>query len=351
VRVGICLLTLTPGEMGGTETYARELLRGLDRVGEHDYRVLLPDGPTVEADGLDVAVATGYRPQLRRAGRAVTRTRAALRSRALRERLGPVDVTHYPLTVPLPRPSGAWVTTLHDVLHLDHPELFPATLRAFRRLGYDRTARNADCVIVISEFVRERAVDRLGLDPDRVRVVPLGVAHDRLSPGGETREPFLLYPARLWPHKNHARLFEAFAQLRRGRPELRLVLTGGGHEGASLPEGVESRGLVSDNELAGLYRSAACLVFPSLYEGFGLPPLEAMACGCPVAASRAGAIPETCGDAAALFDAYDPAAIAAGVEEALARAGELRARGLEHASRFTWETTARAHDEVYRRLA
>ena len=204
---------------------------------------------------------------------------------------------------------------------------------------------------MISEFVRERAVDRLGLDPDRVRVVPLGVAHDRLSPGGETREPFLLYPARLWAHKNHARLFEAFAQLRRGRPELRLVLTGGGHEGASLPEGVESRGLVSDNELARLYRSAACLVFPSLYEGFGLPPLEAMACGCPVAASRAGAIPETCGDAAVLFDAYDPAAIAAGVTEALGRSDELRARGLEHAARFTWEATARGHDEVYRRLA
>lgn len=351
MRVGICLLTLTPGEMGGTETYARELLRGLERVGGHDYCVLLPDGPDVKPEGLDVAVATGYRPQHRRVGRGVTCTRAALHSRALRERLGPVDVTHYPLTVPLPRPSGAWVTTLHDVLHLDHPELLPATLRLFRRLGYDRAARNANRVIVISEFVRERAIDRLGLDPERVTVIPLGIAHDRLVPGVDAREPLLLYPARLWPHKNHARLFEAFTRLRRGRPELRLVLTGGGHEGAALPEGVESRGLVSDDELARLYRRAACLVFPSLYEGFGLPPLEAMACGCPVAASRAGAIPETCGDAAVLFDAYDPAAIAVGIEEALARADELRARGLEHAALFTWEATAQAHDEVYRRLA
>jgi glycosyltransferase involved in cell wall biosynthesis len=117
------------------------------------------------------------------------------------------------------------------------------------------------------------------------------------------------------------------------------------------PDGVECRGAVSTAELVSLYQRASALVFPSLYEGFGLPPVEAMACGCPVAASSAGSLPEVVGDAAILFDPHDPASIAAGALEALARADDLRARGLERATRFTWEATARAHDRVYEAAA
>ncbi|HET8813273.1 MAG TPA: glycosyltransferase, partial [Gaiella sp.] len=139
----------------------------------------------------------------------------------------------------------------------------------------------------------------------------------------------------------------AFAGLRHERPELRLVLTGVGHDAARLPAGVESLGGVPTSELVSLYRRAAALVFPSLYEGFGLPPLEALACGCPVASSDAGSLPEVLDDAAVLFDPEDPSAIAAGVAEVLDRAGELSALGPPRAAAFTWEATARAHDEVY----
>jgi glycosyltransferase involved in cell wall biosynthesis len=104
---------------------------------------------------------------------------------------------------------------------------------------------------------------------------------------------------------------------------------------------------VTPDELVSLYRRASALVFPSLYEGFGLPPVEAMACGCPVAASNAGSLPEVVGDAAVLFDPHDPEAIAAGIEEALGRSDELRPLGLERAAGFTWDATARAHDRVY----
>jgi glycosyltransferase involved in cell wall biosynthesis len=185
-----------------------------------------------------------------------------------------------------------------------------------------------------------------------VHAIPLGVDHDQFPPSDEPREPFVLYPARPWPHKNHARLFEAFALLRAELPELRLRLTGGGLERLEpLPDGVERLGIVPAEQLAALYRRAACLVFPSLYEGFGLPPLEAMASGCPVAASRLPAVLEVCGDAAVYFDPEDPEAIANGVREALALADELREQGIARAATFRWDVCARAHDAVYGSIA
>jgi glycosyltransferase involved in cell wall biosynthesis len=160
--------------------------------------------------------------------------------------------------------------------------------------------------------------------------------------------PFLLYPARAWPHKNHGRLFEAFALLRRDRPDLRLVLT---NYAGPTPHGVESRGRVSQDELAELYRTAAALVFPSLYEGFGQPPLEAMACGCPVACSNVASLPEVVGDAARLFDPLHPDEIAEAVEDVLRDPRRWIERGLARVAAFTWDDCARAHDEVYRELS
>jgi glycosyltransferase involved in cell wall biosynthesis len=216
-------------------------------------------------------------------------------------------------------------------------------------VAWHRSARGAQRVIVISDFVRRRAVAKLALDPERLRVVPLGLDHDELHPGAGEREPFLYYPARRWPHKNHERLFEAFALVRRERPELRLVLTGGG-DFPNVPDGVDTRGHVPRAEVVSLLQRASALVFPSLYEGFGLPPLEAMACGCPVASSNAAALPETVGGAARLFDPHDPAAIAEAVRDVLSQPEPWIERGLAHAARFSWDETARATDAVYGEL-
>ena len=339
--IAIPLLTLAPGVVGGSETYVRELLRALAKVGTQEYLVLVPPVARDAADGLPTVVAEGYGAHGRLPGMA----RAAVDPR-LGRLLGAADVVHYPLTVPLPHVRGRRVVTLHDVQHLDLPELFSRATRAWRAAAYDRPTRRADRVLVISEFVRGRAVALLGLDPSRVAVSPLGVDLERLRPGEATREPFLLYPAKPWPHKNHPKLFDAFALLRRERPELRLVLTGGGAY-PRLPDGVDARGLVPRSEVVKLMQRAAALVFPSLYEGFGLPPLEAMACGCPVACSNRAALPEVVGDAARLFDPEDPTAIAEAVADVLADPAAWVARGLERAQRFSWETTARATDAVY----
>jgi glycosyltransferase involved in cell wall biosynthesis len=348
VRVGISLLTLAPNDLGGSETYARQLVRALSRVGTFDYSVLVPAHAKDAAEGLP-AIEVSDPPIARRGpSRIAAMALSARRTKEVGAKVADLDVVHYALTVPIPRTKTPTVVTLHDIQHRDLPEFFGPARRSFRRIAYDRAARGASIVVVTSEFVRERAVELLELAPERVHVIPLAIDHTLFRPGGEEREPFLLYPARPWPHKNHTRLFEAFAALRETRPRLRLVLTGGGLERLDpLPEGVERRGVVSPSELASLYRRAACLVYPSLYEGFGMPPLEAMASGCPVVAAHAGAIPEVCGDAAVLFDPTDVDAIAAGILEADERRDELSERGLAHAAQFTWDGTARKHETAY----
>jgi glycosyltransferase involved in cell wall biosynthesis len=340
--VGISLLTLTPGRMGGSEAYARALTAALARHGAHKYLVAVPPAAGDAAGGL-LAVVGGAK-----AGR--PKPRVFVRAALAGSTLAAASVVHYPLTVPLPPTHRPRVLTLHDVLHLDLPELVPRRVRTFRRVAYDAAARHADRVIVPSAFVRVRALERLGLDPGRVRVVHHGVDHDVFCPDGGPREPFLLYPARPWPHKEHALLFAAFGLVRRDRPELELVLTGGGHESLQLPPGVRSAGAVPVAELAELYRRASALVFPSRYEGFGSPVLEAMASGCPVAAASGTAVEEVAGDAAVLFAPRSAEAAAEGILRALAEAEALSERGLARAREFSWERSARLHDEVYAEL-
>jgi glycosyltransferase involved in cell wall biosynthesis len=348
VRVGISLLTLSPGESGGSETYARQLIRGLGRVKKHDYVVLVPARVKDAADGLPAVEVRDPVVGKRGPLRILTTALSARRTKAVTTQVAEFDVLHYPLTVPSPGTQAPTVVTLHDTQHRDMPEFFGPARRSFRRIAYDRAARSAAAVVVTSEFVRQRAVELLELDPGRVHVVPHAIDHSVFRLGDEEREPILLYPARPWPHKNHTRLFEAFATLRQTRPQLRLVLTGGGLERLEpLPEGVESLGSVTPEHLASLYRRSACLVYPSLYEGFGLPVLEAMACGCPVAASNAGAIPEVAGDAAVLFDPENVEAMAEAMIEADRRRDELKDLGLARAAGFTWDETARLHEDVY----
>ena len=347
--VGIALLTLVPGELGGSESATRELLRVLARTGTLPYCVYLPPVAPEGAEGLPGEVVGEYRRARGTTARLAAMTLAAARPGPLRRRLAPAAAVHYPLTIRLPSVAAPSAITLHDLQHLDLPQLFSRRERAFRELAYHRSARSAQIVIVPSAFVRDRAVELLGLAPDRIRVIYHGLDHERYRPGDEPREEFLLYPARPWPHKNHARLYEAFALLRAERPGLRLVLTGGGHSGPA-PAGVEVRGNVDADELVRLYRRAAALVFPSLYEGFGLPPLEAMACGCPVACSVAASLPEVCGDAARYFSPDEPEEIAAATAEVLADPQPWRERGLARAAAFTWERSAEEHEGVYREL-
>jgi glycosyltransferase involved in cell wall biosynthesis len=352
MRVGISLLTLVPGVVGGSETYARELVRGLDRVGELGYRVFRPR----IVDDVPGETIRSYPARRTQRGRIAAMARATVAPRAIRRelRLDELDAIHFPLTVMLPRvdhPPAA--VSLLDIQHVFFPEFFSRAELAYRRVVYGWSLKRARKVIAISGHVKETLVERMGIEPGRIEVIHLGLDHELFHPNGAgERRPFLLYPANPWPHKNHQRLFEAFLRVRKRRPELRLVLTGTGLERLRVfPEGVEVRGRVSREELSELYRTAEALVFPSLYEGFGQPPLEAMASGTPVAASRAGSLPEVCGDAALYFEPTSVDELTEAILAVLERPEHLVERGLRRAAAFTWDETARRHDEVYRALA
>ncbi len=345
------MLTLVPGVVGGSETYARELCKALGRVGRLEYHAFVPTIAKDAGGELPTTVVDEYRASRSMPGRMAAMSLAAAAPGRLRRalRTTELDAIHFPLSVMLPPvDTPPAVTSVLDVQHEVFPEFFSRAELAYRRRVYGWTVRRSRMVITLSEHAREALIERLHLDPASVRAIHLAVDHERFRPDGRPREPFLLYPANAWKHKNHQRLFEAFAAVRRERPELRLVLTGAGHEGLALPDGVSSRGHVSLDDLVVLYRTATALVYPSLYEGFGIPCVEAMACGCPVAASNVASIPEVCGDAAVYFDPLDPESIADGIRTVL---DHPPPGGIERAARFTWDECARRHDEVYAQLS
>jgi glycosyltransferase involved in cell wall biosynthesis len=254
MHVGISLLTLVPRISGGSETYARELVRALGRVGAHSYRVLVPTVAT-DVDGLPSDVVGEYRASTSMPGRIAAMTEGVVRGRRLRRHLVGVDVVHFPLTVMIPRvTSPPAVTTVLDLQHEFLPGFFSRAELAYRRAVYGWSIRKSRLVVTISEHAARAVVERYELSKERVRPIRLGLDHATFTPAEVERERFLVYPARAWPHKNHERLFAAFAQLRERHPDLELVLTA--YDGP-IPPGVRSLGHVPREELVRLYRGRA----------------------------------------------------------------------------------------------
>lgn len=352
LRVALSMLTLVPGRTGGGETYARELVRALGRLGTVEATTFVSHAAAGFSSGVTERVVAGVTGGASTPGRVWTRAQAGLiRRGGIRRAQAEFDVVHAPFTVAVPpAPRGVpLVPTLHDLQHLDLPQFFSRTMIAYRKYFYERTARNAAAVITDSEFTKDRIVQHLGLEPERVFVAHLGVDTSAMTPNFGERRNFLLYPANAAAHKNHARLVEGVGMLHEQDPTLRLVLTGGALDSLGpLPAWVDVRGRVPAEELQSLYRHARALVFPSLYEGFGLPPLEAMASGCPVVSSNAASLPEICGDAAVFFDPRDPSDLARAVTEAASRSSDLQRRGLERVGQFSWDRCAAVHEQAYR---
>jgi glycosyltransferase involved in cell wall biosynthesis len=365
-RLGVNLLYLVPREVGGTEIYARRLVGALARE-RPDLEIVCFTGAEAAAELPDpewpASVHVARIPV--RARIKPLRIAAELSLLPVAARRHGIEVLHsLGTTAPL---SGRFVrvTTVHDLIYDHFPGAFPAPARLGLKLLVPAGARRSERVQVSSGATRDEVVERFRLPPGKVDVVHLGLGMRDVTdptPEGELRARLDLDGRRVLlsvnaalPHKNLERLVRATREL-----EAVLVLVG--HAGRTsdalralaVELGVDMRltGWLSDQDLEGLYRLADAFVYPSLYEGFGMPVLEAMRRGVPVAAADATSLPEVVGDAALLFDPTSVDAIATAAATLLddrERAAELVRRGRERAAGFGWDRTARAALESYER--
>jgi len=262
----------------------------------------------------------------------------------LSRRARALDVLHCTTFRAPAGPGIPTVLTVHDLAILRSPEAFPRWHRLYGRAGLVRVLRAADAIVAVSEFTKRETVELADVAPGRIRVVPNGVDSVFAPNGRGVEGEYVLAVATLEPRKNLGRVVEAS---RVAGVELRVV-GARGWGGVEVPGWV---GEIPDAELAALYRGALCVVYPSLYEGFGIPVLEAMACGTPVVTSRGTSTEEVAGGAAILVDPLDVASIADGIQQALARRDALVPLGLERAREFTWGRAADSVVALWKELA
>ena len=392
-----------PGSLGGVQQVVVGLATGLATVARDDEEYLFLADPEAETWLAPLLVGrcrllrtsdprTPSSAPWRRAVKAVVPRpwiEAPYRMAAgLRERMPPriphsdgtveragVDVLHQ--TLQFGFTSG--VPTIYmpyDLQHLHLPELFPERERRRRAVFYPGLATKASAVVSISRWGKQDIIHSLGIAPEKVRVVHCAPAVDscpdpspsdldRLRTQRALPPVFALYPAQTWPHKNHLGLLDALAWLRDRRGTVvPVVFTG--HQGEFFPviekralelgltQQVRFLGFIPPLEMRGLYRLSRMLVFPSLFEGFGMPVVEAFRMGVPVACSRASALPEVAGDAAVLFDPEDVEEMATSIARLWndpALQAELRTRGSARAGDFTWQRAAQRYRALYRWVA
>lgn len=357
----------------GVEESITSLAQALARSGTRDYMLYGHDCPAVRSLASSrLRVTLSHCPAQVRILR-ILWEQTVLPLWLKRDRM---DVLHAPgYVAPLLAPAPV-VVTVYDLIALLHPELCTRSNHWHYRLLVPLSVRKATRIVVPSTATREALIRLVPSAAARLRVVPLGLSDAftvirDLSATGRLRrkyglqESFILFVGRSEPKKNLVRLIEAYALLRRaGITSQQLVLAGtpswdrNAVAQAVRRHGVEgsvtSTGFIPREDLPLLYNMASLFVFPSLYEGFGLPPLEAMACGVPVIASTRGALPETTGGAALLVDPLSPPDIAQAVQAVLTRADlrhDLIARGLRRAREFSWDRAATAMDAIYAEAA
>jgi glycosyltransferase involved in cell wall biosynthesis len=328
MRVGVDVSPLVQ-DRAGTARVIRGLLGELERVPGVELERLSFGGPDkASALARDTAWYLGLLPL-----------------QARRKRLDVLHCTTFraPLRSPVPT-----VATVHDLAVVRYPEFFTAWTRLYARTALLPVLRAADRIVAVSEFTKREVVELARVPAEKVRVVP-NATSEVFTPDGPAEEgDYVLAVGTLEPRKNLPRLVQAAERL---GAELRVVGARGWGGVEVSGNGVRWLGHVPDEELARLYRGAAVFAYPSLYEGFGIPVLEAMRCGAPVVTSAGTVMEEVAGGAAELVDPLDTVSIADGIERARSRREELGAAGFERARRYTWAAAAEATAAVYRELA
>ncbi len=368
VRIGIDARKLHDFGIG---TYIRNLLRQLARLDRDSEYVLF-----TRPEDCDVAGSLGdnFRAVPEKAGNYSFAEQLHVPLAVRRER---VDLFHAPHYVLPPLVSCRSIVTIHDCIHLMFPQYLPNRMAlAYARTLIALAARRADRILTVSESSKRDILRHVDVPEDKIDVIynsyderfsvePREEDVVRVRERYQLNDEFVLYAGNVKPHKNLERLIEAFCLVRtRGLDHLRLVLIGDEiSKYASLRRAIHRHqlhkyvrllGYVPEETLAVMYRLAGVFVFPSLYEGFGLPPLEAMASGTPVVTSNVSSLPEVAGDAAVLVDPYDAKAIADGIARVLTDERlrhDLRCRGVARARQFSWEASVRRVHDIYRQVA
>ena len=278
---------------------------------------------------------------------------------------------HFPNFIRPPLTRGKSVVTIHDVSFLRHPETTERKILAYMTGQIHQTARQADAIITDSYFSGREIEELLGVSPDRIFPIHLGLPEPRALPDRDAAgmelealgldRPFLLFVSTLEPRKNIPFLVELFEHMTEFDGDLVIAgMKGWKYEPilerirtSRRAEHIRYLDYVSDRQLGALYRKASLFVFPSIYEGFGFPPLEAMQAGCPVLSSPAGSLAEVLGDAASLVEGYDAAEWADRAQSLIgdhSKRDRLIQQGLEQVTRFDWRETAKSTWDVYRSL-
>jgi glycosyltransferase involved in cell wall biosynthesis len=362
MRIGINLRTLVPGKIGGLETYVRAILEQYRRSDvDHEFVIY---GSSYNVSTLQFndrrfrIVELSDTDPLSDLSRALSSTPPTVWFCPL--------LTLEPLVLPIPA-----VVQIPDLQHEYFPDFFPPNVLRWRRQQFAFSARRAEATLTLSHHSKQCIVDVLRVAPEKVHPIHLAVDDEYF----DSRDPataehvratyhlpdrFIYYPANTWPHKNHLTLLRALQILKeRDGQAVPLVLSGSKGEGhgqlvraireMNLTDSIHFLGYVEKKHLPYIYRAATALVFPSLFEGFGIPPLEAMASGCPVIASHAASLPEVVGRAAVLCDPHSPVSFAAAIDRVVNNPTlreRLIERGLSQVRRYSWERTAAQTLEV-----
>lgn len=376
MRVGLEGKVLTP-EIGGIGRYAVNLVKALISISAREQ--LDVEFVIFTAPQTDRGVLSGLQAnpcdRFRRVKSTLLRSSLLLPAGML---LDQIDLFHGldQAGIPFFFKKGRYVVTLHDAIACFMPHMFPLKHRLVLKMALSAVRRQADLIIVPSELCKEDAVRYLGVERGRIVVIPEGV-DGRFQPFGDSGRvetvrqkygippEYILFVGALQPRKNIPTLLQAFALLLAEKPsrELTLVIAGGGGwkqqeifntiRSLRIEDHICFPGYIDDEDLPDLYRGAQLFVFPSLYEGFGLPILEAMGCGVPVIASHTSAMPEVAGEAALLVDPMDANALAEAMASVLddrALRDELRRRGMDRVRHFSWEAVARKTLKSYQVL-
>ncbi len=365
MRIGIDF-TSAARERAGIGRYARELIRALARLDRANAYVLFvpqdahpdllaydwPDNFTIRRAPIPerLLVALWHRAHIPLPVEAFT---------------GGVDIFYSPDFLLPPTRARRTVVTVHDLSYVRVPECFPVVLKSYLNRSVPRAVKRADLILADAASTGRDLQDVYGVPPEKIKVLYSGVDprfcpqvpatdQERVRAKYKLTRPYFLSVSTVQPRKNYARLVEAFAKIQLSDSRFQLVIAGGNGwmydevyrtiERLNLGDDVRMLGFTPDDDLPALYAMAMLFVYPSLYEGFGLPVAEAMACGIPVLSSNASSLPEVAGDAALYFDPLDVEGMADAIRRALGDVplrNELRAGGLQQVRQFSWDRSAR----------